>query len=125
MLALVAFGAGGFVGLVAAAADETSSVGQLRRSATQADVVPAPHLNVLPLLPAPTERSEDAGLEPREQINSAVAADVVSAARALDATGPIREARPSAPARKSIQHTKKSATWARRSDIIDPWSNRR
>ena len=115
MLALVAFGAGGFVGLVAAAADDRSSVGQFRRSATHADVVAAPQLNVLPLLPAPASAPDFVATEPREQINSAVSPVLAQ---------PTRLARPAMPARKPMQHMK-SATWTRRSDIIDPWSNRR
>lgn len=124
MLALVAFGAGGFMGLVAAAADDTGNVAGVRRSATRPDVVAPARLNALPLLPAPAEAQSQLAADPPE-LRQAVASSESIATQV--STRRVRESQPKPASlpRKTAQHVSKSGSWTRRSEIIDPWSTRR
>ncbi|MFZ5889811.1 MAG: hypothetical protein ACOY0T_01980 [Myxococcota bacterium] len=133
VVALVAFGAGGFAGLVAAAADESSAVSHLIRSGeelratrtSQPTARPAKteRLNALPLLPLPTTSSEEHAMAP---LAPAASNDASTAAAASQMTAQTSVARNAlASSGKPVQRTKKSAAWTRRSEIIDPWSTRR
>lgn len=128
MLALVAFGAGGFVGLVAAAADETSSVSPLRRSAAAiSEHAPAEELNALPLLPAPEPARHAAPArveEPPEPTGAPESGAALVASLEPAGRPDLRSAGAPIALRRQAPR-KKSPTWARSSEIIDPWSSHR
>ena len=136
-LALVAFGAGGLLGSGGATRNASNELDRFIRSAetraahaARAESSKAVALNALPLLPAPVTSvlSESpralTEVQPITQVNltSAVIAPSSALAHQRVATGSVGV---SAMNIKPPTRTKKSASWTRRSEIIDPWTARR
>jgi len=136
-VALIAFVAGGLSALVAASAENAGAVDRIRSAATaghthresppRSAAAPVTGLNTLPLLPPPSPRGVGAetALPAVPAPGGAKTLPVLDASAAKVTALPHNSAPSASASSKAIQRAKKSASWTRRSEIIDPWSARR